>query len=136
MRRYDSFNKDEWTLLQISLDNLKIPKIVCLCGSTRFYKEFREAEFNETMNGNIVLTVGFFPHSSEKTHGQNVGVSEKDKDKLDELHKKKIDLADEIFVINVSGYIGESTKSEIKYAQLNNKPVRFLENHPITKIRK
>jgi hypothetical protein len=88
------------------------------------------------MNGNIVLTAGFSPHSSEKIHGQNVGISEKDKDKLDELHKKKIDLADEIFVINVSGYIGESTKSEIKYAQLNNKPVRFLENHPVSKIRK
>ena len=46
---------------------------------------------------------------------------------LDDMHKRKIDMADEIFVINVGGYIGESTRSEIKYAQATGKPVRYLE---------
>ena len=106
------------------------PKIICLCGSTRFYQEFMEWNFKFTMQGIIVLSVGFFPHSTQEAHGDNIGITPQEKSILDELHKRKIDLADEIFVINVGGYIGESTRSEIKYAKKQNKPVKFLENVP------
>jgi len=102
------------------------PKIVCLCGSTRFYDAFQKANYDETMNGNIVLSVGFYPHSQKKAHGQDVGCSKKQKIFLDELHKRKIDLADEIFVLNVDHYIGESTRSEINYAISEEKPIRYL----------
>ena len=109
-----------------------LPKIVCLCGSTRFYEEFQRANFRETMAGNIVLTVGFYPHNqfwelNYQGHGEDVGVTPEEKIALDELHKRKIDLADEILVLNVGGHIGDSTRSEIAYAQANGKPVRWLE---------
>lgn len=80
-----------------------------------------------TMRGYIVLSVGFYFHSSEKMHGETIGITAEQKIMLDELHKRKIDLADEIYVINVGGYIGESTRSEINYAMELNKPIRYLE---------
>jgi len=106
------------------------PKIVCLCGSTRFYKEFQRANFKETMLGYIVLSVGFFGHSGtemKNIHGENIGITSEEKKFLDELHKRKIDLADEILVLNVGGYVGESTASEIQYAKDHNKFIRYLE---------
>ena len=102
------------------------PKVVTLCGSTRFYKTFQKENSEETMKGNIVLSVGFYPGSPEM-HGEGVGISELQKKALDELHKRKIDLSDEIFVLNVGGYIGESTLGEIQYAMELGKPVRYLE---------
>ena len=106
-----------------------MPRIVCLCGSTRFYKEFQEANYRETMRGRIVLSVGFLPHQRglEKRHGEDVGCTPQEKLKLDELHKRKIDLSDEVLVLNVGGYIGESTRSELQHALATGKPVRFLE---------
>jgi hypothetical protein len=103
------------------------PRIVCLCGSTRFYEYFQKANFEETMKGNIVLSVGFYPHAQEKAHGEDLGVTPEQKIKLDELHKRKIDLADEVLILNVDGYIGNSTRSEMQYAMMNGKIVRFLE---------
>lgn len=104
------------------------PTVVCLCGSTRFYKEFQRLNYEETMKGNIVLSVGFYPHASEEMHGEKIGINSEQKMALDELHKRKIDMADEVLVINVGGYIGESTKSEIEYAMRLNKTVRYLED--------
>jgi len=101
--------------------------IVCLCGSTRFKEAFDEATYQETMGGKIVLSVGFFMHASGNLHGQDVGATPEQKIALDELHKRKIDLADEVFVLNVDRYIGESTRSEIDYAAKVGKPVRYLE---------
>lgn len=103
------------------------PIIVCLCGSTRFYDEWQQANFDETMGGKIVLSVGFYPHAGNKAHAAHVGVTPAQKIALDELHKRKIDLADEILVLNVGGYIGESTQSEIEYAKNHGKPIRYLE---------
>lgn len=103
------------------------PTIVCLCGSTRFYEQFMEANFVETMKGHIVLSVGFFMHSAGKAHGQTVGITPEEKQRLDELHLHKIDLADEVLILNVDGYIGESTNRELLYALSKAKPVRFLE---------
>lgn len=105
----------------------EMPPIVCLCGSTRFYKQFMEANYKETMMGNIVLSVGFFMHAMEKAHGEVWGCTPEQKIDLDELHKRKIDLCDEVLVLNIGGYIGDSTRSEIEYAIKNNKRIRYSE---------
>lgn len=103
------------------------PTIVCLCGSTRFYREFQRANYEETMAGKIVLSVGFYMHSPEVAHGETFGCTPEQKRALDELHLRKIDLADEVLILNVGGYIGESTARELAYAQARRKRVRFLE---------
>jgi deoxycytidylate deaminase len=103
------------------------PKVVCLCGSTRFKDAFDEATYQESIAGRIVLSVGFFMHATENRHGESVGATPEQKVALDELHKRKIDLADEIYVLNVDGYVGSSTRSEIEYAVVHNKSVRYLE---------
>ena len=105
-----------------------VPRIVCLCGSTRFYDQFQQASYDRTMAGEIVLSVGFYPHAkAEHGHGEGVGHDSTQKAALDELHKRKIDLADYVLVLNVGGYIGESTRSEIEYAQETGRPVEYLE---------
>lgn len=100
------------------------PKIVCLCGSTRFYEAFQEANFLETMAGNIVLTVGFY---ASRDGLRPEGITAEEKRQLDELYRRKIDLADEILVLNVGGYVGDSTRGEIEYTLSLGKPVRWLE---------
>lgn len=95
-------------------------KIVCLCGSTKFKKEFEQIMMEESLKGNIVLSVGCFAHYDE------IRLSKDEKKDLDELHRNKIDMADEIIIINVKGYIGESTRNEIKYAKETGKPIRYL----------
>jgi hypothetical protein len=110
------------------LNSMTRPTIVCLCGSTRFYEAFQYANYVETMKGKIVLSVGFYVHNSEQAHGEKIGISPEQKIKLDELHKRKIDLADEILVINVGEYIGESIRSEIDYAIKLNKPIKYYSN--------
>jgi hypothetical protein len=95
-------------------------KIITLCGSTRFKDQFLEKQKELTLEGNIVISVGCFGHSGDV-------FSEADKIMLDDMHKRKIDLADEIFIINVDGYIGKSTLSEIEYAKSRGKPVNYLE---------
>jgi len=97
-------------------------KVITLCGSTCFKDRFLEAQKELTSKGNIVISVGLFGHS-----GDSAVWTEGTKEMLDDMHKRKIDMTDEIFVINVGGYIGESTRSEIEYANSKNKPVRFLE---------
>ncbi len=103
--------------------------VVTLCGSTRFKDEFMEVQKQLTLQGYIVLTVGLFGHSgdNEVWEGMDEGTRTKTKEMLDDMHKRKIDMSDEIFVINVGGYIGESTKSEIEYAKEHGKQVRYLE---------
>lgn len=106
---------------------MKKPIIVCLCGSTKFKEAFDEANYNETMAGKIVLSVGFFMHATGNRHGEHVGCTPKQKIALDELHKRKIDLADEVLILNVGGYIGDSTRSELEYAQQHGKTIRYLD---------
>jgi nucleoside 2-deoxyribosyltransferase len=101
------------------------PKVVCLCGSTRFYQAFMRANYDETMAGRIVLSVAFMP-GPEAAHGETFGCTPEQKIKLDELHLRRIDLADEILVLNVDGYIGESTSREMAYAIATGKKLRFL----------
>lgn len=104
------------------------PKIVCLCGSTRFYEAFQKANYDLTMAGKIVLSIGFYPHSSAASgHGEGVGHDSAEKVELDRLHFRKIDLCDYVYVLNVDGYIGNSTRNEIEYANSLGKPIEYLE---------
>ncbi|MBO4407504.1 MAG: hypothetical protein J5849_07360 [Clostridia bacterium] len=104
-------------------------KVVTLCGSTRFRDAFTEAQKRLTLEGNIVISVGLFGHSGDREVWENMdeGALTRTKEMLDDMHKRKIDMADEIYVINVGGYIGASTRSEIEYARAHGKPVRYLE---------
>ena len=111
------------------------PEVICLCGSTRFMDAFHATGWQLTLDGYIVLTVGVCKHAEDhggEALGQDVA------DKLDELHRRKIDLADLVMVLNVGGYIGESTRAEIEYAEVHGKMVVYLEDKangvaPITK---
>ena len=104
-------------------------KVITLCGSTRFKDEFLRVQKELTLKGNIVISVGLFGHSGddEVWDGMDEGTLSKTKEMLDDMHKRKIDMADEIFVINVGGYIGDSTRSEIEYAINTGKKVNYLE---------
>jgi len=104
-------------------------KVITLCGSTRFKDEFLNVQKKLTLEGNIVISVGLFGHSGDNEVWENMdeGTLTKTKKMLDDMHKAKIDMADEIFVINVGGYIGDSTRSEIEYAKKNGKKVNYLE---------
>ena len=104
-------------------------KVITLCGSTRFKDEFMEVQKRLTLEGNIVISVGLFGHSGDNEVWENMdeGMLTRTKEMLDDMHKRKIDMADEIFVINVGGYIGSSTRSEIEYAKAIGRPVRYLE---------
>lgn len=97
-------------------------KVVTLCGSTRFKEQFFEVQKKLTLKGYIVISVGLFGHSGDDEVWTD-GV----KEMLDRMHLSKIDMADEIFVINVDGYVGESTKREIAYAKSKDKTVNYLE---------
>lgn len=103
------------------------PKIVCLCGSTRFWKTFQEKNLELTKEGCIVLSIGAATASDTEHLLQGV-ITAEDKARFDELHLRKIDLADEVLVLNVGGYIGESTAKEIDYAKRKGKLVFFLED--------
>ena len=96
--------------------------VITLCGSTRFKDQVLEAQKRLTLAGNIVISVGLFGHS-----GDDEVWTEGTKEMLDDMHKRKIDMADGIYVINVGGYIGQSTRSEIEYARSQGKSVEFLE---------
>ncbi len=104
--------------------------VITLCGSTRFKNEFYEAQKRLTLEGNIVISVGLFGHSGDKEvwDGMDEDTLSKSKIMLDDMHKRKVDMADAIYVINVGGYIGDSTKSEIEYAKSHGKEVRYLES--------
>jgi hypothetical protein len=104
-------------------------RVITLCGSTRFKDEFIEAQKQLTLAGNIVISVGLFGHSGDNEVWENMdeGTLTRTKEMLDDMHKRKIDMADEIYVINVGGYIGSSTRSEIEYALSTGKTVLYLE---------
>lgn len=97
-------------------------RVVTLCGSTKFKDDFLREQKRLTLEGNIVISVGLFGHS-----GDNEVWTENTKEMLDDMHKRKIDMADGIFVINKDGYIGSSTKSEIEYAIKTGKTVEYME---------
>jgi dienelactone hydrolase len=96
------------------------PQIVCLCGSTRFAQEIRAVNRDLTLAGTIVVAPAVFEHAREQ-------ITEEQKAALGALHFAKIDLADRVMVVNPGGYIGESTRREIHYAQQTGKPVEYTD---------
>lgn len=98
------------------------PPVVTLCGSTKFYEAFHEAAFELTLGGEIVLMPCVFSHTFE-----HHAVSPEQAAMLDDLHRRMIDMSDRVLVLNVGGYIGESTRSEIAYAEQRGTPVHYLE---------
>lgn len=102
------------------------PKIICLCGSTRFIETFAIKTWELEREGFIVLGCTLLPLSYCKV-ASHFGEATGTKAQCDELHLRKIDLADEVLVLNVGGYIGESTRNEVAYAIMHNKPVNYLE---------
>ena len=105
------------------------PRIICLCGSTRFKNEFVRQNFQLTLAGNIVLSIG-----CNAKDDSELKITDYQKIILDDIHKRKIDLADEIFVINVNKYIVYSTKSEIKYAMDHGKKIVLLEEMDLLEL--
>jgi len=105
--------------------------IVCLCGSTRFMDAFFDAGWQFTLDGYIVLSIGVCKRTDKDGGHGGEALGQDVADKLDELHLRKIDLADSIYVLNVGGYIGSSTRKEIEYAKKNNKPIAYLEEAAI-----
>ena len=116
---------DEYIKKLDELLDMKKPNIICLCGSTRFTNEMLIKQWELTKQGNIVLSWCALPESYFK--GPHIGDVEGVKDIVDEVHLRKIDLADSVLVINIGGYFGESTTKEIAYAKKTGKPVSFLE---------
>lgn len=107
------------------------PIIICLCGSGRFIDLFNEIEMQETLKGKIVLTIGCNTHDVARTEELKHY-----KPMLDALHLRKIELADEVYIINKDGYIGESTRNELEYAKSHGKRIIFHEPDVISNRRK
>ena len=99
----------------------RFPKIVCLCGSTRFMDTFHAVGRQATLNGYIVLTICVCRYDGGEDFGKDVA------NQLDELQRRKIDIADEIWIIKVDGYIGEGTQGEIEYAESHGKSILYIE---------
>jgi hypothetical protein len=102
--------------------------IVCLCGSTRFWRTFQRANLAETMAGRIVLSIGA-ASGTDDAHFGNLPRVEYDRIKadLDALHLDKVELADEVLILNVDDYVGESTTRELLHARALGKVVRWYE---------
>ena len=114
------------------VDKKAKPTVICLCGSTRFAELHAIIKWNLEKEGNVIcLMISYLPEWFAKKEGwkgyHHFGEQAGKKEKLDELHLRKIDLADEIFVVNRNRYIGESTREEIEYAKKQGKKIRYLE---------
>jgi len=103
-------------------------KKITLCGSTKFKREFEAINKQLSLEGHVVYSVAFFGHADK------IPLTPEQKTLLDEVHKRKIDNSDGILVVDVDGYIGESTQSEIYYAQNNKKFVKYLSEFPDLKM--
>jgi hypothetical protein len=97
------------------------PTVVCLCGSSRFKGAFEAANRTETLAGRIVLSIGMFGHH------EGLDMDGPVKAMLDRLHLSKIDIAEEVLILNVDGYVGDSTRRELAYARAAGKVIRWLE---------
>jgi hypothetical protein len=107
------------------------PPIIVLCGSTRFVDEFNRQRKALTEQGSIVLSIEVVTTQAREHDPQHCDPALKAA--LDELHLRKVDLADKVLVLNVGGYIGESTAREIAYAESIGRPVRYLEPLAVTR---
>ncbi|MFW9871974.1 MAG: DUF4406 domain-containing protein [Candidatus Thorarchaeota archaeon] len=102
---------------------MKVHKIICLCGSTKFKEQFLDKAKELTLKGYIVLMPNVFGHFGDR-------IPDGRKTMLDKMHKEKIDMSDVVYIVNVDNYIGESTRNEIEYAKEKGKKILFLETCP------
>lgn len=127
-----AFRKAEYEIVEVVIapaaSEAKQPWRITLCGSTKFKKEFEAINRQLTLEGNVVYTVAFFGHAD------SVPLTNEQKETLDAVHLKKIDNSDAVFVVDVDGYIGESTRNEINYAELQGKTVKYLSRFPDLKM--
>jgi hypothetical protein len=114
------------TTVGVPVQTTERPEVVVLCGSTRFKEDFERETLRLALEGKIVLTVSCFGHMGDLPP-EACEDGHPTKTALDELHKRKIDMADRVLVINPGGYIGTSTRSEIEYAELFEKPIDYME---------
>ena len=130
-------DRDIYKLVQPSAEQAALPAarphIICLCGSTRFIEQFAIQTWELERQGNIVLGCTLLPLSYCKV-ASHFGEATGTKQQCDELHLRKIDMADEVIVLNYGGYIGESTRNEIAYAKDHGKPVRYIEQPPAAPV--
>jgi acetolactate synthase small subunit len=117
--------------LKDSARRVNAPQVVCLCGSTRFTNEMLLIKWEFEKQGKITLSWNYLPQGFGAD--SHIAEAEGVKEQIDELHKRKIDISDEVFVVNLNGHIGESTRSEIDYAESIGKPVRYLETYAAIK---
>lgn len=103
------------------------PRIVTLCGSSRFIETFAILAWELEKEGNIVLGLHYLPPSYPGVPESHIAEHEGVAARMDELHLRKIDLSDKVLVLNIGGYYGSSTRREIAYALSQGKPVAFLE---------
>jgi hypothetical protein len=104
-------------------------KVVTLCGSTRFEAEFAQVNQRLTMQGCVVISLGMFTLRDPPDHDWTADSSDL-KARLGRVHLQKIRMADEVYIVDPGGYVGESTRREIAYAQSLGKPVRYLSREP------
>lgn len=106
------------------------PIVTTLCGSTRFPDAFALANMHLSLQGRIVIGLGMLGHADEPRGARfltsDADESTPEKQGLDQLHFRKIDLSDGIYVVNVGGYVGSSTKREIAYAEAHGKTVEWM----------
>jgi len=123
----DKINKDHCFIKVNDLGLISVPKIVCFCGSTRFANTYMIERWKLEKQGIITLGINILPNGyfTEKDH--HGAEQECVKHILDELHFSKIDMADEVVILNVGGYIGESTKAELEYAKKRGKCITYFE---------
>ncbi len=105
----------------------KRPKVICISGSSRFVDKMAVMAWQFEKQGAIVLGLHLLPAWYEGVQADHQAETEGVREHMDELHLRKIDLADEVFIYNEGGYIGDSTKMEFDYARKCGKPIRFLE---------
>lgn len=94
-------------------------KIITVCGSYKFKKEMVEITEKMALQGNCMITPIELTKSNKEDYTENEILI------IDKMHKEKIKLADTILVVNVNGYIGNSTNSEIEYAKSLNKEILY-----------
>jgi len=110
-------------------------RVVTLCGSTRFEAEFAEVNQRLTMDGWVVLSLGMFSLPDLPDYDWTADTSDLRK-RLSDIHLEKIRMADEVYVVDPGGYVGESTRREITYAESLGKPVRYLSREPSARTAK
>jgi len=120
-------DKERW-LKEKERESKRRPKIICLCGSSRFIETFAVLSWEFEKEGAITLGLHYLPPSYTTKVADHIAEAEGVAEQMDELHRRKIDIADEIFIININGYIGKSTAGEIEYANKLGKPVKYLES--------